>query len=189
MFLYTGLYAEDYRFIKQESGISIFERQVFRDKKKIRELKAEFSVKGSYHAVYAMITRESNARQWSQNTKKYSVFNLSPEVWNIYIKYGLIWPLNDQDCVLQYTVDRSEGNYHEITFTSTESSKYPVFKGISRIQQIYGKWHITEQNGRCEIIYTVSSGKKINLPTTLTDPIIRNNMIKTFSKFKKMLGN
>ena len=179
---------QEFRFVKKENGISLYERTVLHHGKKTRELKTEFIVKASYQAVRTMIIRPSNAKKWSQHVTKYEVFDLHPNSWNIYIRYGLTWPLNDQDCVIAYEVVKEVGNYHELVFESTENARYPIFKNVSRIQEIYGRWMITEQEGYCSISYTVLSSKKTNFPQYITDPIIRNNVLKSFSKFKQLLG-
>jgi hypothetical protein len=173
--------------VKEDNGIALYERWYsIKPTQRAREIKATFKVKAHGLAAVDLIRDESQGRKWNRNTEAYKVIPENDNFWFGYIQYDLPWPVSDQDCVLQYNKNLS-GNSLLIEFKGAQHPSFPVQKRIERIGEINGKWIFTEQEGEVFVEYYISTTPSSTLPTWLTDPFIRNNLIETLLGFRQIL--
>ena len=151
-----------------------------------REVKATFTVRTRPQAAAALIRDQSKARLWNKNTKTYRVLPANGNSWICYIQYDLPWPVSNQDCVLEYNqLDR--GDSYEVSFKAVDHPSFPVRKKVDRIPDVSGKWIFTESADELKVEYYITTTPSNTLPTWLTDPIIRNNLIETMVSFRRIL--
>lgn len=173
--------------VKENNGISLYERwYAFAPDQQARELKATFNVKADSYAAVALIKDAARGRQWNKNTKAYEIVRESDNLWFGYIQYDLPWPVSNQDCVLQYNQNDLETGVL-VEFQDADHPSFPPRKKIQRIPEIYGKWIFRESDDGISVEYYISTTPSNALPTWLTDPIIRNNLIETLTIFRTIL--
>lgn len=154
--------------------------------KQAREIKATFHVKADSYAAVALIKDAARGRQWNKNTKAYEIVRENDSLWFGYIQYDLPWPVSNQDCVLQYNQNDSDKAVL-VEFQDADHPSFPLRKKIQRIPEISGKWIFRESDNGISVEYYISTTPSNSLPTWLTDPIIRNNLIETLTIFRTIL--
>jgi len=176
-----------YKFIKEQSGIRLYYRYVdLSNGETTRELKTECYLKATKEVVLEHIKNHSKLKSWMQNVKDTKTLDLNTDYWIAYLRYGLPWPLSDQDCVLKFIISKSNNEY------SIQYDSQPYFinqhKGVDRIKIMQGYWKITQlQNGICKVEYTVSTERNYNFPQWIADPFVHKNMIDSFSQLRTLV--
>lgn len=178
----------DYKFLKKEKQISLSSRELkLSDGRSTRELRAEFTVNGSLAKMREVLQNERLSRQWMKGVKDYSLIGTTGDNWKAYIQYDIPWPLNNQDCIINYTSNLS-GNGTSLTIKMNSQPDFlPKKPGVERISHLSGCWTITgvtEKN--CRVVYTVYSEQKARFPRWATDPIIQQNLINSLSAFREL---
>lgn len=173
--------------VKEDDGIALYERwYAVRDGLQAREVKATFTVNAGSEAALALLKDESKGRDWNRNIEEYKVLPGDNNYWFSYIQYDLPWPVSNQDCVLKYNHYYS-ANGIEVIFHNIHHPEFPVKKRIQRIPEISGKWIFRESEQGLVVEYYITTTPSDTLPTWLTDPIIRNNLIQNLLDFKNIL--
>ncbi len=191
--LCSALYGNSqFKLIKKNTHTELYERWIQVNNDQVRELKAVFTVNSNITSVIRLIKSQENGTRWQTKAKKYIVKNTqSAMVWLNYIQYDLPAIMDDQDCLLMYTMhtpEKDPADYCEIEFASTTDSQFPVTEKIKRITGIRGSWKMEKQNNTSlKITYTISSNRDKTIPRFVSDPIIRDNLMKTMDNFKKQL--
>lgn len=173
--------------VRENDGIALYERWYsLNATQQAREVKATFQIKTNPYAAVALIKDEKRGTQWNRNTEAYKVLFESEDSWFGYIQYDLPWPVSNQDCVLQYSKYYS-GNSLQVDFKGTSHPSFPVQRKIQRIPEINGKWIFTESEEGIFVEYYITTTPSNTLPAWVTDPIIRNNLIETLTRFRSIL--
>lgn len=177
----------DFVLVEENDGIALYERWYsISPDQQAREIKATFAVKTQSVDAATLIRNESRGREWNKNTKSYEIVSQNENRWIAYIEYDLPWPVSNQDCVLEYSQNYSQ-NCLQIEFKEANHPSFPVKKRIQRINEISGKWIFREGDHGLSIEYYITTTPSSTLPTWLTDPIIRNNLIQTLQEFRSIL--
>lgn len=178
----------DFVLVKERDGIALYERwyATDTDDQRAREVKATFKIKAPTYAAVDLIRDESKGTRWNKNTSVYRVVSANDDMWFGYVQYDLPWPVSNQDCVLHYRCTRFR-NSVQIAFRDADHPSFPVRKRIQRIPQIEGKWIFTQDGNDVAVEYYVTTLPSSTLPTWLTDPIIRNNLVETLMGFRAIL--
>lgn len=173
--------------VKESDGISLYERWYRTgDSGSAREIKATFTLDAQSQEAVQLIRNEERGTAWNKNTKVYKVLQGSDDEWLGYIQYSLPWPASNQDCVLRYT--RSDkGDIVQVDFRDADHPSFPVQKKVQRIPSISGRWIFREDGDNLHVEYYVTTTPSKTLPSWLTDPIIRNNLVATLSTFRNIL--
>ena len=176
-----------FALVKTSSGINIYERWYpITAGQQAREIKAVFSVESDPAAALALIRDESRGREWNSRTKCYRVVPAGVDRWICHIEYDFPWPLNNQDCVLQYT-EKYSADRLEICFRGIEHPFFPVQNRVQRIPDIRGRWVLTKALQGTTVEYFITTKPSETLPAWLTDPVIRGNLLETLDSFREIL--
>jgi hypothetical protein len=178
----------DFVLVKQNKVISLYERWIDHGNEQVREIKAVFAVRSGIDAITKLLADQQKGTQWNVSAKDYRVLPLTtPKNWVSYIRYSIPWPFDDQDCCLLYTLNRNSSKA-ELNFESVTHEKFPVYKKITRMNGIKGKWMLEENvKGTTQVTYFISTDRSANVPRWVSDPIIRNNLFETITAFKNIL--
>lgn len=177
----------EFVLVKESNGISVYERwYAITPDEFAREVKATFAIKATTHAAIALIRDETKGTRWNKNTKYYRVISHDEDAWYGYIQYDLPWPASNQDCVLRYQRSTAPSTV-KLDFAGAVHPAFPISAKIDRIPRISGKWIFTEMADRVRVEYYVTTTRSATLPTWITDPIIRHNLIETLAAFRRML--
>lgn len=181
-----------FKLIKKNPHIELYERWIQMNGEQIRELRAVFTVHSDITSALRLIKSQEKGTKWQTKAKKYAVKNTSSAiVWLNYIQYDLPAIMDDQDCLLMYTLLTPEKDLTdncEIQFVSTINNQFPVTEKMKRITGVRGSWIMEKQStGSLKITYTISSNRDKTIPRFVSDPIIRDNLMKTMNNFKNQL--
>lgn len=184
--------AGDFKLVKKDQVLSLYERWILNDEgEQVRELKAVFLVKTDINSVTRLLTDQKKGAEWNRNILSYRVLRgQDPASWTTYISYDIPWPFDNQDCLLQYQLEKrgTAGKPTEITFRSTVASGFPVAADLDRITGVRGKWLMTkEENGMLRITYLITTNRNKQIPRWVSDPIIHNNVFYSMTAFKRLL--
>jgi hypothetical protein len=184
----TG-YSGSYTLVKKTESIALYERWIqISGAEKARELKVVFSARTDASKIVAVLKDPALGRAWNQNVKEYAIRQEPGQTgWTSYIRYGIPWPIGDQDCCLSYSI-RVTGQNTELFFESTQHVLFPQQKNAARISGVKGKWLLEAHgNGSVKVTYTISSDKNRQLPKWITDPVIHKNMISNITAFIRII--
>ena len=117
----------------------------------------------------------------------YKVIPKGENSWVSYIQYDLPWPMDNQDCVLEYSASSLKDDHIIIDFKSIEHEIFPVSTQIARITDIKGKWIFRETTTGTLVEYSITTMPSPTLPRWITDPLVRNNLIDTMDEFRTIL--
>lgn len=184
--------ASEFKIVKKQGDIVLYERWIIGSKgESVRELKAEFPLKGNTEDVIGLLKNQKEGTKWNMNTLLYKIANTrSEDVWINYIKYDMPGFMDDQECCLLYTVASFSGEQKMsvVSFESTLSPLFPVNPDVKRITGIRGQWILQPQSNKSlKVTYLITSDKSSNIPRFISDPIIRGNLLKTIESFRKLL--
>ena len=178
----------EWKLERQEEGIKVYTRWLtYNDELNVRQMKGELDLEKSTSEVASLILDEKLATQWMNRVKEYNrLKSFAPNEFIIYTLFNLPWPLNNQDLIAKYEVERKHGNV--LVSIKGIADYNPEKKGIKRMPHFEGEWKLTAlQNGKTRIEYTVHTKSKSKGPRWVTDPIIQNNFWSTLNNLQKML--
>lgn len=188
----AGYAHNEFKLIKQNGPTHLYERWITVNKEQVRELKAVFSVKSNIPDVIKLLQSQEHGTRWQTKASTYAVKVLQePVSWVSYIQYDLPAIMDDQDCLLLYTIPLglvADAPSCVVLFNSTTDSQYPVKKGVKRISGVKGSWKLErQQDDWLKVTYTISSDRDKAIPRFVSDPVIHDNIFKSMSNFKKIL--
>jgi len=177
----------EFALVKRNHGISLYERWYESEPDlSAREVKATFVLNVEPEAAISLIRNQARGRDWNKNTRDYKVVAVNDDKWICYLQYDLPWPLNNQDCVLEHSQYR-QGNSIYVPFEAVEHPEFPENSRVQRIPAIRGKWVFTPDPAGTRVDYYITTTPSGSLPTWVTDPVIRNNLIASLQAFRDIL--
>lgn len=176
-----------FSLVRSLNGVRLYERWYpIAGGKQARELMARFDVKADQAAAVALIRDQGRGTKWNSGTRTYRIFPSGNGAWLCHIEYDFPWPVNDQDCVLQFS-ERQTDDFLEVSFRGMDHPSIPARRNVRRIHDIAGKWIFKRMEAGISVEYFITTKPSTTLPAWITDPIIRNNLIETLSSFRNML--
>jgi hypothetical protein len=174
--------------VKKAKGIELYERwhEIATDRM-AREVKVVYSINATIESAASLIESGEKATQWNKSSSMYRIIPKNENSWIGYIQYDLPWPMDNQDCVLEYSISRLNGNHIIIDFKSIENEFFPTSNNVVRIADIKGKWVFRGITTGTVVEYSITTMPSPTLPRWLTDPLIRNNLIDTMDEFRNIL--
>ncbi len=185
--------SSDFTLVKKDKTIALYERWIpVGGQDMVREIQAVFYVKSDVSSVIRLLKDPSQGKRWNINASMYEVQAGMDASWTTYIRYDIPWPMDDQDCCLEYRLIPA-GTRHKmviVMFEGKSDPACPVQKGVTRITGTKGKWILEPAGtGELKIIYTITSDKSKAIPRWISDPLVHKNMFQTMIAFKKILEN
>ncbi|QEC53017.1 hypothetical protein EDD80_105238 [Anseongella ginsenosidimutans] len=183
--------ANDFKLVKNENSIALYERWILHNGNRVRELKADFQVSQvTAERLELLLKNGPKGLRWNNNASLYKVIpGKDAKAWQVYVQYDLPWPMKDLDCLLAYQVKDNplNGSSTEISFKGIESPQFPASDNFNRMSGTEGKWLLQEQGGELNVTYMVKTDRSRQVPRWVSDPIVHENLFKTMSQFKKLL--
>jgi hypothetical protein len=185
---YHCLVAQDaaddgFELVREEGDSKLYERWIIfpgsNPPMEAREVKGEFFIKGSVESIIKIIKDETRIKLWQKKVIEYKVYNLTDSTWRAYAKQYIPWPLNNQDHLLHYELQKQEDNSVFIPFKSVvDLEMAPEHKGVNRMT-LSGSWLLDPINkGVTKVTYRILS-MPMGYPKFIVDPIIRGNLMST----------
>jgi len=183
---------EFFELIKEGDSIMIWERWITHNENPVRELMADFTIKGgTSDKVRALIKDEEKGLLWNNKTISYQVPEelASDSCWLVYIHYNVPWPIDDYDCALQYHF-KEGGTVSDttvLTVQSAHSDLYPPSPKLNRITGMRGVWTLVPTGDDLRVNYMVATDRSGKIPRWISDPLIRDNLFRTLQRFRDLL--
>lgn len=181
-----------YTLVMTDQNISIYSKWIpLNETVSTRKVKAVFSCNAEVDEVVEFIRSDGNFIKWMSGVSVYNrLKTLDNLTWYAYIRYGLTWPLTDQDCIVLYEVEEAEdGGMARILVTGIPDY-LSVKDGVTRIPHMECEWVIRKTGeNRLVIEYSQYSRQEAKFPRWIADPIIQKALIKSFTAFKELLEN
>ena len=177
-----------YILAKKAKGIELYEKWIdISSELKAREVKVVYTVQATMESAAALLDNEAKAIHWNKGSRLYRIIPMDDNSWGSYIQYDLPWPLDNQDCVLQYNAYYLAYNNIVIDFRSVDHEIFPTLKNVSRLDKVKGRWTFKETPNGTRVEYLITTTPSTTLPRWVTDPIVRNNLIDTMDEFRNIL--
>lgn len=182
-------FGSDFKLIKKNASILLYERWIPNNGETVRELKAVFRVRVTDpEKVLLLLKDEAKGLIWNNNAGQYRIVpGKHADTWRTYILYDTPWPMDDFDCLLDYRYEAMGAGNAVIHFQSVLSNSFPVSEKVNRIKGTKGKWIIQQLGGGLKITYLVTTERDKSVPRWASDPIIHDNLFKTMARFKDLL--
>lgn len=155
------------------------------DTLKVREMRVLFQTVGSLNDLMRHIKHPEG---WNEGIRQYKLLESKDSVWISHTVYDIPKPLNQQDLVAQYSVQKNQD--------STIILSYPIpyhiapLEGIKREQFHLSRWVIKPlKNAKLEICFSVISLSNSSIPKFIKDPIVQRMFLNSFSNLKYLLEN
>lgn len=178
----------DYKLVKKAKDIELYEKWFeYKPGEPARQLKAKYVINAPIHTVLSLLRDEEKGTEWNSNTRECRMLLQKDTAWIMYLQYDLPWPVDDQDCVLQYVVNKRSKNVITVDFYTVSNRAFPEEKDVTRIPWIKGQWVFNVTSNGINTEYHVTTAPNRSMPRWITDPIIRNNLVNTLSAFRDLL--
>lgn len=179
-----------WRTVKNEKGITIAYRALkLKPSVKTRELKAHFTIHGNKDSAFAYLYYPEKYKEWNKGSKSYTILEGDSLQWVSHIVYDIPFPFSQQDLVTQNT--KVDSN-HQITINTISKPNYiPSLEDVDRIKYYIAEWVLNQkENNTVDVTFSAITMSKSYIPRFIKDPIVQNNLIKSFSILKERLkGN
>jgi hypothetical protein len=178
-----------FKLVKSDKHVALYERWIRQaDGKASRELRAEFMIEAAFDTILSLLRDDERTRHWNKNLAACRIITEGQDQWVAYYRYAIPWPVNDQDCALQYTLHRERN--HPVTtiqFRSVAHNDFPVQPNVTRMEAVSGRWELEAVgNQRYSVRYYVTTAPNQSLPRWLTDPLVRGNLVASMTSFRNL---
>ncbi|HEU5290899.1 MAG TPA: hypothetical protein VFU05_09675 [Cyclobacteriaceae bacterium] len=174
---------DGYEVVRQDEKITMYERWVPYPgtTTSSRQIKCIFHANVELTSMFAHLYEEEKLKTWQENILEYIITPKNDSVWVAYSYYRIPWPLNNQDYLLTYAVQKKKDRL-TLSFTHLEDEKLgAIRKGVDRRPTI-GKWELEKvSTGKTKITYTITS-LPLSTPRFITDRIVHNSLMSTIHK-------
>ena len=171
---------------KDKKGIKVYLKQS--DSLKIKEYRAEMSIKASVEDVQAAILNVKNLPKWNYKTEKAVLIkkiNTNELLVHMYLDFP--WPLKNRDNVSHISVITSAGGSVEIKIEAYNGDEVPVQKDYVRMHNFSGYWLLTPNGKYVDIVQQMYGDLEGDLPSWIINAQITKAPYNTFLNLRELL--
>lgn len=179
-----------YTLVRSDQNIAVYTKWIpLNATISTRKVKAVFSCSADVEDVVALVTNDAAVTQWMSNVEAFNrLRNVSGREWYSYIRYGLPWPLSDQDCVLRYEMEKSADGKSARVFVEGMPLYIPANEGVNRISHLECEWMIYRTGDHHVLVeYTQYSKQPPKFSRKLTDPLVQKALIRSLAAFRTIV--
>ena len=173
---------------KDKDSIRVFTRTS--ETSKFNELKVEFSLRGSYGQLRAILEDVENYKSWVYATKTSNLVEKKGTGDLIYYsEIAAPWPISNRDFYsnTRIWIDSTQGALH-ITSRNVSDS-YPHIGHIVRIPYLKADWSVSVLSpGWLRIEYTLGWNPGGSIPAWVANMFSTNGPFQSFSQLKKKMA-
>ncbi|GAC14158.1 START domain-containing protein [Aliiglaciecola lipolytica] len=179
---------DEWQLVKHKENISIYSQPSDSGYIWIR---ASMEVNGTPTDMVDLLNNTAIASHWIDNCKKVEVLDMPSEDQRVVrTTFNAPWPIENRDMVTISTTNIHHDAQTIIILIRDYSSFYPPQKGIVRMQNVKGKWHIKAISKEAmSIEYSGYGEPSGNLPIWLANKLITSSIFKTFHNLRETLGS
>jgi hypothetical protein len=132
-----------WKFVRDDDGIVVYRRTV--EGSSLDEARANGVVEAPLAAVLAVLEDADRGTEWMAHCVGAKIVErIDDHTRIVYNRTHLPWPLADRDALVRGTRTFAA---HEVRveFTSTEDSRMPPVRGVTRMSVLRGRWILTPE--------------------------------------------
>lgn len=182
--------ANTYTLVRSDLNISIYAKWIpLNETTSTRKVKAVFSCSAGVDEVVSLISNDAAVTRWMSNVAAFDrLKSVSSNEWFSYLRYGLPWPLSDQDCIVHYVVEKSDGGQSARVLVTGIPDYLPPRDGASRISHLECEWVVSKTaDNRVVIEYSQYSKQPPKFPRKITDPLVQKALIRSLASFREIV--
>ena len=139
----SGITENNLLLIKSKGDILLYENTDIGNNTKYYIATFKFEVPVA--EMVSLLKDEEFAISWIKSTNEYSDISITDKNWYSYIRFAPPWPINQQDCILQFTLAEYYPSHATILFRNIPGY-VPVKEKVTRIKEFEGRWEIEMLN-------------------------------------------
>ncbi|MGB1295153.1 MAG: hypothetical protein ACPG6V_06700 [Flavobacteriales bacterium] len=172
--------------VKNENGIKIYYRDISKENLfSTREIKVNLLVGSDLNNFLNHLKNDEKHLTWNKGMKSIKTYEKKDSSWISKLVYDIPFPLNKQDLIVQNKIEKNNGN--TMVHIYSIPNYLPQEKKIDRIKHYLGCWELKETTSGLFITYRAITISKSFIPKFLKDPLIQNNLMKSFNNLKNMV--
>ncbi|MGB0870449.1 MAG: hypothetical protein ACPGSD_12700 [Flavobacteriales bacterium] len=172
--------------VKNENGIKIYYRDISKENLfSTREIKVNLLVGSDLNNFLNHLKNDEKHLTWNKGMKSIKTYEEKDSSWISKLVYDIPFPLNKQDLIVQNKIEKNNGN--TMVHIYSIPNYLPQEKKIDRIKHYLGCWELKETTSGLFITYRAITISKSFIPKFLKDPLIQNNLMKSFNNLKNMV--
>lgn len=178
-----------WKIVKQDKGIVIKLRSIKLNQNiKTRELTAHFKVNSTLDTTFSYLYKPHLFKAWNKGVKKFTLLESDSIHWITHSVYDIPFPFTQQDLVT--TNNRIDTNNTLIINTISRPSFIEPLEDVDRIKFYIAQWIIEpiDTTGEINITFSAITLSKSYIPRFIKDPIVQNNLLKSFISLKKHIN-
>ena len=177
--------------VKQDEGVVIKYRWLKINKSiKTREMLAQFSVVTPKDSIFNFLKQPEKHKIWNKGVKSFKILKNDSLNWVSHSIYNIPFPISQQDLVAKNI--RIDSNNQTIINITSQPNFIPSLEDIDRVKHYIGQWvikPISESSDTINISFSAITLSKSYIPRFIKDPIVQNNLLKSFKALKHELEN
>ena len=108
--------------------------------------------------------------------------------WISHSMYNIPFPISQQDLVVKNVIIRTEDTI--IVNITSKPNFIPPVEDIERVKRYIAQWVITPlEDQKVDVTYSAITPSKSYIPRFIKDPIVQNNLLKSFKSLKQNLNS
>jgi hypothetical protein len=180
-----SLYSQNWEFVKERDGISIYTRSA--DNTSLKSFKGEAEIHCSLERIYEMIGNVENVDWWDDDIRDLKILShVKDRFVNYYLVYDVPWPMTDRDLCVQAHIFTDTAKGYRTVFAEPLADQVPEKDGIVRIKRYWQKWTIQDKgNNRVHLTLEGFVDPAGNVPAWLYNMVITDTPLKIMRGIKK----
>lgn len=168
-----------WELVKSRNGISIFSQWVtLHDGYKTRRLRGEFRVNLPVAELLSILKDGSKIKNWMEGVSESYTIKDQENTWYSYAKFNIPWPFDDQDLVVENTLEHKESGDTVYIYLESMPDLVPYNPDLKRMENFYGYWKVVRISGDVSLVeYAAYSRSEPLVPRFIQDPVIQNTFL------------
>lgn len=186
LFQDAGLFAQNWKFIKEKEGIRIYTRED--PSSPIKSFKGEMTCKTTMKQVSTLIGNPHNFSWWADDITVKLLDYEENKFMRYYVIYDVPWPLSDRDLAVEAKITTDPKTGTRTVYATVLPNVVPVNKDNIRITNYWQKWTATPiENGMVHLVLEGSVDPGGAIPSWLYNMVITETPLKVMREVKKRI--
>lgn len=180
---------EKWKTVKDEDGIRLQYRWLKIDNSiKTRELSLHFVTHTEMDTVLTYLQDAERHTQWNMGVKTFDILSQDSTQmhWVSHTEYNIPFPISQQDLVVNNSLTKTDSSM--VIDITSQPNFIPPLEDVDRVKYYIAQWEMNKLDStHTEITFSAITLSKSYIPRFIKDPIIQNNLVKSFKALKEAL--
>ena len=190
-FLFSPTFNDDptgtWNLVNEEEGISVYTR--LSEDSPIKEVKIQMNLFAEMQTLDSVLNDVPGYLEWVYKCKSAKrLETVSEDEFFYYTEADFPFPISDRDLVVHSVSHSNKSGTHVWSVSKSIGGKYPVQRGIVRIEEFESSWDIRDLgNGSLQIQYTAQTDPGGFLPAWVVNLGVGVAPMKTMKALRAVL--